>query len=800
MNQIDKLFDSIKEISKEKTKAYDTQATVTRVDGGTVYVHIPGGVDETPIDKTVSAKPGDVVQVRVANGKAWATGNATAPPTDDSAALRAEAEAARANQAASSATQSAQLASESAADAQEKATTASTAAATALTKAEEAEDSAEQAATAAATADQKATAAGAAAAAAQSSADAAASAAATADSKADAASAAATRAETKADTASAAASRAETSASAAETAAASAQTSADGALVGLSTVQDVVGVLNWITAHGTMTSQSGGTFDDNQVYFIQDNNGDYTVGGVRYSLVAEPKASDINTYYVLSVDESVQNYVATHIVVDSEGLWIIPDAGGNKVLIATGNGSSYTTAGTYIINGSTVLASFLASGATVGKATEGNVKVTSTGLDLCYGSNVIGTITTNGLEFNGRDFDNNLMTFLKILSDDTFIKSNKYITESGGEILKYKQTTELSTDGFSIKKNRGTSTLTAMEITDTGIKLDGTEDDNQSYHQGGSVYLSTEDGDGVVVGKWTNGNWSEKARIDNGGYIYAAENIGSDGNITAQGDVIDGSGNVLADKASQQVWYGTSSTSASTATKIVRTTTGDFDFKAGNVLYVRFTQGNTSSVSLYVTVDGTQKQVYFGNVRTGAYYWGAYETLALVYSGSYFYAVNQGIASTDYYGATKLEDSVTSTSTDTSATPNSVKQAYDRTLTRYKETITSYSSGWSYYDNNTNNQPVIRASGNVVNLQGVLTNTASKTLNITGIMVFSIPSAYAPTRPTYAVCHGSGTNKFLLQVNNNGEVTFSRYTNATSYSAISSGAWFPFNLTWIIDD
>ena len=219
MKQIDKLFDSIKDISREKTKAYDTQATVTRVDGGTVYVHIPGGVDETPIDKTVSAKPGDVVQVRVANGKAWATGNATAPPTDDSAALRAEAEAAKANQAAASATQSAQVASESAADAQQKATTASTAAANALTKAQEAEDSADAASAAAATADSKATAAGTAAAAAQTSADNAASAAATADSKATAASSAASRAETSASAASTAASQAVTDAAAAQTAA-----------------------------------------------------------------------------------------------------------------------------------------------------------------------------------------------------------------------------------------------------------------------------------------------------------------------------------------------------------------------------------------------------------------------------------------------------------------------------------------------------------------------------------------------------------------------------------------------------
>ena len=319
MSNVDKIAKDLAGIIKSSdskgTAPYDTKATVKKVENGIAWVQIPGGVDETPVQMTLSAKAGDTVQVRVSGGRAWITGNGTNPPTDDT----------RANAAYKVADKAYSVADIAIMDAQ---------------RAHEAADSAE------ASAGQ-------------------------AHEAAESASAAATRAETKADTASAAASRAETAAGNAETSAANAQSSADSALVGLSTVQDVVGVLNWITAHGTMTSQSGGTFDADQVYFIQDNNGDYTVGGVRYSLVAEPKAADINSYYVLTVDESVQNYVATHIVVDSEGLWIIPDVGGNKVLIATGNGSTYTTAGTYIIgkvnNVDKVLAKFITTGATVGQ-------------------------------------------------------------------------------------------------------------------------------------------------------------------------------------------------------------------------------------------------------------------------------------------------------------------------------------------------------------------------------------------------------------------------------------------------
>ena len=74
----------------KKTKAYDTVATILKVENSTAWVHIPGGVGKTPVKLSVDAKIGDTVQVRVANGKAWITGNHTAPPTDDTKATKAQ--------------------------------------------------------------------------------------------------------------------------------------------------------------------------------------------------------------------------------------------------------------------------------------------------------------------------------------------------------------------------------------------------------------------------------------------------------------------------------------------------------------------------------------------------------------------------------------------------------------------------------------------------------------------------------------------------------------------------------------
>ena len=90
VSSIDKLAKELKKqmtaSDERKPKPYDTQAEVLRVENGVAWVHIPGGVDETPARLTINAKKGDNVNLHVANGTAWITGNSTNPPTDDSTA------------------------------------------------------------------------------------------------------------------------------------------------------------------------------------------------------------------------------------------------------------------------------------------------------------------------------------------------------------------------------------------------------------------------------------------------------------------------------------------------------------------------------------------------------------------------------------------------------------------------------------------------------------------------------------------------------------------------------------------
>ena len=110
MNQsIDKIATAIQKTVdgsyRKKPKAYETEAEVVRVpdDEDVIYVKIPGGVDETPVRKTISAKVGDTVHIKVTRNRAYVTGNYSSPPTDDTLAYAANENAYFAGQVANSA-------------------------------------------------------------------------------------------------------------------------------------------------------------------------------------------------------------------------------------------------------------------------------------------------------------------------------------------------------------------------------------------------------------------------------------------------------------------------------------------------------------------------------------------------------------------------------------------------------------------------------------------------------------------------------------------------------------------------
>ena len=312
MSVYDKLASELRSIITEsdskKPKPYDTDATVVRVEGDTLWVHIPGGVEETPIKKTINASPGDNIKVHIANGTAWISGNATAPPTDDATAIIADGKAT---------------------DAQLQATVATN-------YANEAQLQADRAKKAADIVD-----------------DIVQGAIATADQAAIFANTAAEQARNANDSA------------------AAANSSAESATYHLSEVEKVVDVLNWISQHGKYDVTNDDTVTEGKWYFKQvfsltgdteivpnkdyyklidgqyiistpvsnpHEEGFYELDGyVVDSPISNPH--DEGFYELSSVDTAVTNYVTTHLyLIDGEGLYVRMDEDQGAQLKITGTG------------------------------------------------------------------------------------------------------------------------------------------------------------------------------------------------------------------------------------------------------------------------------------------------------------------------------------------------------------------------------------------------------------------------------------------------------------------------------
>lgn len=131
--------------------------------------------------------------------------------------------------------------------------------------------------------------------------------------------------------------------------------------------------------------------------------------------------------------------------------------------------------------------------------------------------------------------------------------------------------------------------------------------------------------------------------------------------------------------ATKNIWYGTCTTASATAAKVVTTITGDFTLKQGATVYVLFNTDNTSTSRITLNVDGTGNIAVNLNSTNGmtAYQIAAKQVICFIYDGESFRVQGGSLATTTYYGLTKLSSSTSSTATNMAATPSAVKAAYD---------------------------------------------------------------------------------------------------------------------------
>ena len=207
-----------------------------------------------------------------------------------------------------------------------------------------------------------------------------------------------------------------------------------------------------------------------------------------------------------------------------------------------------------------------------------------------------------------------------------------------------------------------TSTNKTIDDLFIWTKSSGTLEPNYDEYTGvpfslGTVYFTS---DGYIV-------FDTKDGLGNNKRIWMSKNAYSA--IYAE----DISNDIDNEIDSTTVYYGTCNTSASTRAKTV--TCQGFVLTTGATVIIKMTNAQTYSssssanVTLNINNTGAINLKSYGTTQAPRYCWVAGEIITVVYDGTNYILLENGLATTTYYGMTKLNNTITSTSSSLAVTP-----------------------------------------------------------------------------------------------------------------------------------
>lgn len=175
---------------------------------------------------------------------------------------------------------------------------------------------------------------------------------------------------------------------------------------------------------------------------------------------------------------------------------------------------------------------------------------------------------------------------------------------------------------------------------------------------------------------------------------YATYNSANNGAFVGKGtleNVITGK-NLATKSDMPKYYYGTSATAAATRAKVVECE--GFVLEEGATISVMFTYAQTYNGYPYLNVNNTGNVavLYKGGSAGIRYMWSAGEIIDFTYDGEYWVCHGRALATTTYYGITKLSNSAISTSTSLALTPAVINAVAENMITGYD----AYSASKTY--------------------------------------------------------------------------------------------------------
>ena len=271
------------------------------------------------------------------------------------------------------------------------------------------------------------------------------------------------------------------------------------------------------------------------------------------------------------------------------------------------------------------------------------------------------------------DLDSDVQTSLG--KADTALQEHQdlsgYIKKNDSAVQTISLTSGTGTTALSLKSMSSTSSYLSFSNPSGWLASYGVTSDKKPIFYNGTGYILAT----------TNDIPTDNNQLTNGaGYItginssdvttalgYTPYNSTNPSGYQTASDVSTALGN-----ETKWAWYGTCSTGASTRAKVV-TCTG-FKLTTGAVLFVKFTNSQTynGSPTLNVNSTGAITVQYKGGTSGIRYMWSSGEIVGFVYDGTYWVAIQKALATSTYYGMTKLSTSGTSTSDALALTPSAL--------------------------------------------------------------------------------------------------------------------------------
>lgn len=115
-------------------------------------------------------------------------------------------------------------------------------------------------------------------------------------------------------------------------------------------------------------------------------------------------------------------------------------------------------------------------------------------------------------------------------------------------------------------------------------------------------------------------------------------------------------------------------------------------------------------------------------------------------------------------------------------------------------TIT-YQENWgAYVDQSTDQTPVLKKFGNVVNFHGAFAFSGTEfTSGTTYVPICTLPVGFRPPTMINSINQGNGTDIWLMRITAGGVVNVARYRGEDgAYKNINSSSWLAFDTTWIV--